>query len=100
MKLLPLVEVVFVNLVLIALLLSTTGDYGFRNRYWESEGFSPSTARYPFLLIASATNGSTNIPGLLTLDWQQVTVVLLVAVDLVYLWSAMKSRNSSPGASA
>lgn len=91
MKVLPLVEVLFVNAVLLAILVLITGNYGLRLEYWVHEGFTPHMARYPFFFITSATNGSTSIPGLLSVDWQQVLVVVVVLVDLVYYLSVVKS---------
>ncbi len=90
MRLLSLVEVLVVNASLIALLLWITGDYGFRAAYWGPEGFTPATARYPLFLITSAAKGSTSIPGLLTLDWQQVVVLVLVLTDGVYFSSLFR----------
>jgi len=95
MKLLPLVELIVVNGVLLAFLVWVTGDCSYRAAYWKPEGFTPTLTRYPFFMITSATNGSSSIGGLLSVDWQQVLVVLLVAVDLVYAWSALKSRNKA-----
>ncbi len=93
MKLLPLLEVLFANAVLIALLLWMTGDYGYRTAYWGPEGFTPTTVRYPLFLITSAVKGSTSIPGLLTVDWQQIVLVLLVVTDAVYAYAVLHARK-------
>ena len=100
MKLLSLVEVLFVNVVLLALLLWITGDYAFRAAYWGTESFDPTTARYPLLLITSAVKGTTSIPGLLTIDWQQVVALVLVVTDAIYLSNLLRSRRGvgQPGA--
>ena len=95
MKLLPLVEVLVINALLVALLLWITGDYSFRIAYWQSEGFSPSTVRYPLFLITSAVKGSTSIPGLLTVDWQQVAALVLLVTDAIYVSSVIRSRSSA-----
>jgi hypothetical protein len=100
MKLLPLVEMLVVNLLLIALLLWITGDYGFRAAYWGGEGFAPTTVRYPLFLITSAVKGPTSIPGLLTVDWQQVAFVILALTDAVYVWSLLRTRRGNPRAAA
>ncbi len=99
MRLLDLFEVLLVNLVLAGLLLWITGDYSFRNDYWASESFLSSTARYPLFLITSATKGSTSIPGLLTVDWQQVIVLVLLLADAIYLRSLLRARGRSQGSS-
>jgi hypothetical protein len=97
-KLLPLLEVLVANLALIALFSWITGDYDFRASYWTTEAFTSATARYPLFLITSAMKGSTSIPGLLTLDWQQVVVLLLVVTDAVYAWSLLAARRRAPPA--
>lgn len=97
MKLVPLIEVVVINALLIPLLVLITENYGLRTAYWVAEGFTPSTARYPFFFITSAVKGSTSIPGLLSVDWQQVVLVLLVVTDAVYAWSTIKDARSGAG---
>jgi hypothetical protein len=94
MRLLSLIEVIIVNVVLIALLVLITENYGLRIAYWGPEGFSPTTVRYPFFFITSAVKGSTYIPGLLSVDWQQVILVVLVVTDAIYAWAAFKSNRT------
>jgi hypothetical protein len=93
MKWVALAEVVVVNAVLIPLLALITENYGLRTAYWGTEGFTSTTVRYPFFFITSAVKGSTHIPGILSVDWQQVVLVVLIVTDAVYVWSAMKSRR-------
>jgi hypothetical protein len=101
---LPLLEVLIANLVLAALFLWITGDYSFRTAYWGTEFFTPTTVRYPLFLVTSAVKGSgvtaTSIPGLLTLDWQQVVLLLLAVTDAVYLWSLLRMRRGGPSIEA
>jgi hypothetical protein len=92
MKLMPLAEVVIINVLLIPILVLITENYGLRTAYWVSEGFVPATTRYPFFFTTSAVRGSTSIPGLLSVDWQQVIIAVLVVVDGVFAWSALKDR--------
>jgi hypothetical protein len=94
MRLLSLIEVIIVNVVLIALLVLITENYGLRIAYWGPEGFTPTTVRYPFFFITSAVKGSTYIPGLLSVDWQQVILVVLIVTDAVYGWAAFKSSRA------
>jgi len=99
MKVLPLLEVLVVNAFLIPLLALITENYGLRGAYWGSEGFTSTTVRYPLFFITSAVKGSTHIPGLLSVDWQQVVLLVLIVTDAVYVWSAVKSgrrRGASP----
>lgn len=93
MKLLPLLEVLVINAFLIPLLVLITENYGLRNAYWGPEGFTFTTVRYPFFFITSAVKGQTSIPGILTVDWQQVVAFILVVTDVVYVWSAMKGSG-------
>lgn len=95
MKLLSLVEVLVVNIFLIGLLLWITGDYSFRAAYWGPENFTPTPFRYPLFLVTSAVNGSTSIPGLLTVDWQQIVVLILVLTDAVYLSTLLHPRRGA-----
>lgn len=93
MRLLPLLEVIGVNVVLVALFLWVTGDYAFRTYYWGTEGFAPATARYPLFFITSAAKGSTSIPGLLTVDWQQILALLLILTDVIYVSTLLRARR-------
>jgi hypothetical protein len=94
-KVLPLLEVLVANLILIALFFWITADYDFRASYWATEVFTPTTVRYPLFLITSAVKPSTTIPGLFTLDWQQIIVLLLVVTDAVYIWSLLRPLKGS-----
>ena len=94
MKWIYLVEAIVVNAVLIILLVLISQNYGLRIAYWKSEGFTPTTVRYPFFLITHAVNGSTTIPGLLTVDWQQVLALILIGTDAIYAWSAIEGRRT------
>jgi hypothetical protein len=93
MKKLPLVEVIVVNAILISLLALITQNYALRMAYWgkPQDGFTPTMTRYPFFFITSAVKGSTHLPGLLSVDWQQVVLVVLILTDAVYLWSSIRS---------
>lgn len=88
-----LLEVLTFNAILIPLLLLITENYGLRLAYWGEEGFTPTMTRYPFFFITSAVKGATHIPGLLSVDWQQVILVALVLVDLLFLRSALMERR-------
>jgi hypothetical protein len=95
MKLLSLIELLVVNVLLIALLLWITGNYSLRIAYWQSENFSPATVRYPLFLITSAVKGSTSIPGILTVDWQQIVVLILVVTDAIFVSSLLRARRTA-----
>lgn len=93
MKLLVVAEIIVVNAVLIPLLYLITVNYGLRGAYWTSEGFTYDMVRYPFFFITSATKGTTHIPGLLSVDWQQVVLFILVVADAIYAWTAISARR-------
>jgi hypothetical protein len=46
-------------------------------------------------LITSAVKPSASIPGLLTLDWQQIIVLLLVVIDAVYISTVLRPLRGS-----
>jgi hypothetical protein len=95
MKRLALAEVIVVNAILISLLVLITQNYASRMAYWARPGdeFTPTMTRYPLFFITSAVKGSTRIPGILSVDWQQVIVLVLVVVDGLFILSALKSRS-------
>ena len=93
MKWVSVLEVLVINAVLIPLFALITQNYALRTAYWGPEGFTPTTVRYPFFFITSAIKGSTTIPGLLSVDWQQIVLVVLVVTDAVFVWSAIKNRR-------
>ena len=85
-------QVAVINALLLPLLALITYNYGLRLAYWRSEGFTPTMTRYPFFFITSAVKGSTTIPGLLSVDWQQVILLILLLTDAVFIWSALRPR--------
>jgi hypothetical protein len=93
MKRLPLAEVVVVNAILIALLVLITENYGLRAAYWSSEGFTSNMVRYPFFFITSAVKGPTHIPGLFSVDWQQVVLFVLIVADAIFALGVYRSRR-------
>lgn len=95
MKLLPVIEVLVVNAFLIPLLALITENYDLRSAYWASEGFTSTTVRYPFFFITSAVRGTTHIPGLLSVDWQQVVLFVLIVADGVFALGLYRSRRAA-----
>jgi len=95
MRLFSLLEVLVANAVIVALLLWVTGDDAYRASYWSSEQFVSTLSRVPLFFSWSAARGSSAIPGLLTLDWQQVLLVGLFVVDALYIRGILHSRKSS-----
>jgi hypothetical protein len=93
MRGIAVLEVLVINAVLITLLVLITENYGLRLAYWGPEGFAPSMTRYPLFFVTSAVKGTTRIPGLLSVDWQQVTLLVLLVVDGLFVRSALKGRR-------
>ena len=93
MKRIAILEVIIINAALIPLLALITENYGLRAAYWGPEGFTYTMTRYPLFFITSAVRGTTHIPGLLSVDWQQVIVLVLVVVDGLFIRSALRGRS-------
>ncbi len=95
MKIELVAKIVIPNLVILAMLWAVIQDDAGRLQYFRELGFTPSTAYYPFFYITSAVDGSTRIPGQLTLDWVQVLVVALIVIDLALLLPLLRRRTSA-----
>lgn len=96
MKLTSIITLAAFNVIAIAMAVGVAEDQAYRISYWKSMNFTPHTTYYPFFLITTATNGSTYIPGLLTLDWLQVLVVIIAVVDGWTIFSYVRQRNMAP----
>lgn len=98
MKWVAVLEVLVINALLIPLLALLTENYGLRMAYWRSEGFTPTMTRYPLFFVTSAVKGATRIPGLVSVDWQQVVVLVLLVVDGLFVFSALRgpARGRQP----
>ena len=94
MKTSSVVQLVLTNAVLIALLALVRQDQIARFDYWNSIGFSPDTVYSIFLLRYPAVRGNTSLPGLPTLDWAQILLVVVVLVDVYYIAAAFTGRGS------
>jgi hypothetical protein len=81
------------NMVILLLIYGIFQDYAYRLSYWRSLGFAPSTSYSPFFFVTSAAKGSTYIPGQLTLDWAQVLILILVAMDALYVYGVVRRRQ-------
>ncbi|MDA4122326.1 MAG: hypothetical protein OK456_03995 [Thaumarchaeota archaeon] len=95
-----LATIVAVNAVLLILIAWVLGDYAYRDSYWRSMGFTPSTSYSPFFLVTSAVRGSTYIQGQLTLDWSQVLGAVLVVFDVLFVLGYLRRRREPSIATA
>ncbi len=87
---------VVVNVIFLILIAWVLGDYSYRDSYWRSMGFTPSTSYSPFFFVTSAVKGSTYIQGQLTLDWAQVLGAVLVVFDLLFVLGYLRKRKTPP----
>ena len=95
MKVLHATRIIVTNVVILAIILAILQDDAGRVAYFQSLGFTTSTAYYPFFYITSASNGATRIPGLLTLDWTQVLAVVLFVLDVAFFLPFLR-RSAAP----
>jgi hypothetical protein len=86
------------NVVGIILAYLIYGDRVYRVNYWNAMGFVSTTSYYPFLYTTSAVKGAISIPGLLTVDWLQVIIVVMVIVDGMFAFGYLRNRAPSPEA--
>jgi hypothetical protein len=102
LKLTSLINMVVFNGVALILIALIYDDRVFRINYWEGVlGFTPHTIYYPFFYITSAVQGSSYIPGTLTIDWLQVILVVMVVIDGNFALRLLRRRrqertNSAP----
>ncbi len=94
MKFDTMVKIAVPNLVILALIWEVLQDDAGRIAYFQALGFTPSTHYYPFFFVTTAVDGSTYIPGLLTLDWVQVLAVALLLLDLSFIIGYMRRQRS------
>jgi hypothetical protein len=94
MKFDTMVKIAVPNLVILALIWEVLQDDAGRTAYFQTLGFTPSTHYYPFFYITTAVDGTTYIPGLLTLDWVQVLAVVLLLLDLSFIIGYMRRQRS------
>jgi hypothetical protein len=89
------IKIVVTDLVLVVFGYYVLQDLDWRSGFASSRGFSSSTA-YSFLTRSFAMTGQGSVlrsPP--TLDWIQVVVALLIIVNLVYAFDALKGARGS-----
>ncbi len=93
MKLYSFIQLVLINSVLIYLISLVRQDQSARLAYWSTIGFTPDTVYSVLSLKYPAVNGSVSIPGLATLDWIQLFLVIIVLIDVYYLFEVLAHRS-------
>lgn len=77
-------QVLVANTVILALLYYVEKDLAYRNSYAATVGFTASTVYYFLTHQLVLTGRGVTLTSPPTLDWAQVLVVALVALDLLY----------------
>lgn len=93
MKITSVINIIVFNGMALILAALVYSDRVWRLDYWQSLGFTPSTAYYPFFYVTSAVRGGATIPGLLTVDWIQVIIVVAAVIDGGIAFSAIRHRR-------
>jgi lipid-A-disaccharide synthase-like uncharacterized protein len=93
MKISSIVQIVLVNAILIALMVLVREDQLARFDYWSSIGFAGKTVYSILMLRYPATSDHVSIPGLPTLDWVQVFLIVIVLLDVYYLAIIVTGRS-------
>jgi hypothetical protein len=76
-----LVQLLITNVILIVLSSLVAQDLGARIDYARSIGFTPSVSYSPLAFVLSSVGHGTSIPGLLTFDWFQFLLIVLILLD-------------------
>ncbi len=93
MKPYSFIQLVLINSVLIYLISLVRQDQSARFAYWGAIGFTPDTVYSVLSLRYPAVNGSVSIPGLATFDWIQLFLVIILVVDVYYLFEVLAHRS-------
>ncbi len=94
LKLYSFIQLVLINSVLIYLISLVRQDQSARVDYWRSMGFTPDTVYSVLSLRYPAVNGRVSIPGLPTIDWIQLFLVIIILVDVYYLFEHRARRSA------
>ena len=88
-----LVQLLITNVVLIVLSSLAAQDLSARMDYARSIGFTPSVAYSPLAFVLSSVGHGTSIPGLLTFDWSQLVLIVLILLDGSFALEALLRRG-------
>ena len=91
------IQLLLANAILISLVVLVREDQLARLDYWRSIGFTPDTLYSILSLRFPAVKGNLSIPGLPTLDWVQVFLVVIVLMDVYFLASTLSGRTYRKG---
>lgn len=88
-----LVQLLITNIVLIVLSSLAAQDLSARMDYARSVGFTPSVTYSPLAFVLSSVGHGTSIPGLLTFDWFQFLLIVLILLDGSFALEALRRRG-------
>jgi hypothetical protein len=75
------VKIFLWNLLLIPAVYFALADLASRLQYFRAVGFSPEVAYSLFTYSLPISKASVSYPGIPTMDWSQVLLVVLVLID-------------------
>jgi hypothetical protein len=87
------IQLLLANAILISLVVLVREDQLARLDYWRSMGFTPDTIYSILSLRFPAVKGNLSIPGLPTMDWVQVFLVVIILMDVYYFASVLSGRS-------
>ena len=88
------IAVAIFDALILVLLYFIFQDLAWRTSYAESEGFTLHTTFLPLIRFPTITgNVQTPLASPAVLDWAQVLFILLVIVNVSYIFSAIKERR-------
>lgn len=85
-----------INIILIVLSYLAAQDLSARAEYARSIGFTPSVAYSPLAFVLSSVGHGTNIPGLISFDWSQCLLILLILLDGSFAIEALRRGHRNP----
>ncbi len=91
----PLIQLLLISVVLIVLSSLAAQDLNRRVEYARSIGFTPSLTYSPLFFILSSVGRGTSIPGLLTFDWSQFLLIVLIILDGSFALETILRRGHS-----
>ena len=87
------IAVAFIDALILVLLYLVFQDLSWRASYVKSEGFTLHTSFLPLIRLPTINgNVQTPLASPPVLDWAQVLILLLVIVNGLYLFSAVRKR--------
>ncbi len=96
MKVFSLVRIILVNWVVLALVYLAELDLAFRNSYAGSLNFAPSSGYSVLTHVFTMTGRGITLVSPLTLDWVQVLIIALLAVDISYVARFLRTSRTGP----